>query len=132
IDKTLPGSAVEPAYPAIPRDERLRTVELHTPEVSPFEGADESGAGAEGAGEGPIDPPTIESVYGIRLAPTGQVDQDAVTIQVVYPESLGAVAGLQTGDILERINGGPITTAAHVDHYLLNYVTWGEPLKVEI
>ena len=31
IDKTAPGSATEPAYPAIPRDQRERIVELQTP-----------------------------------------------------------------------------------------------------
>ena len=31
IDKTAPGSATEPAYPAIPRDKRDRIVQLGTP-----------------------------------------------------------------------------------------------------
>ncbi len=124
IDKTAPGSATEPAYPAIPRDERVRTVRLGTPEEAPQPEANEDGS------TGPA--PTITSVYGIVLAPEGQIDADAVTIQVVVPESLAALAGLRMGDIIQEINGGPVRSEADARHYLLEYVNWGEPLRMRI
>jgi cytochrome c2 len=131
IDKTAPGSATDPAYPAIPRSERERIVQLSTPDESPFTAA----APATGDGTEPSEPPptpTIESVYGIVLAPNGQVDKNAVTIQVVTPESRAAVAGLQTGDILQEVNGGAIVTKADVAHYLLEEAQWGQPLTLKI
>ncbi|MEX2309254.1 MAG: PDZ domain-containing protein [Pirellulales bacterium] len=123
IDKTAPGSATEPAYPAIPRGERERVVQLATPEEPPQTAAVEEGE-AQPA-------PTITSLYGIVLT-EGQVDKDAVTIQVVAPQSLAAMAGLQTGDIIQEINDGPIHSEADVRHYLLDVVNWGEPLSLRI
>jgi cytochrome c2 len=131
IDKTAPGSATEPAYPAIPRGERERMVQLSTPDESPFTAA----TPATGEGTEPGEPPptpSIESVYGMVLAPNGQVDKNAVTIQVVMPESRAAVAGLQTGDILQEVNGGEIVTKADVTHYLLDEAQWGQPLTLKI
>ncbi len=133
IDKTAPGSATDPAYPAIPRGERERMVQLSTPEESPFTAA--AAPAATGEGTEPSEPPpapTIESVYGIVLAPEGQVDKDAVTVQVVAPASRAAVAGLQTGDILQEVNGGAIVTKADVAHYLLDEAQWGQPLTLKI
>jgi mono/diheme cytochrome c family protein len=118
IDKTAAGSATEPAYPAIPHGEREPLVELSTPDAAP--------EAAEGENA------SLETVYGIRLAPRGQVDSDAVTIQVVYPESLAAEAGLQTGDIIQQVNGGEIHEADDVDNYLLRQAAWGKPLQLRI
>lgn len=199
IDKTLPGSAVEPAYPAIPRAERVRELQLATPELEQtlvalfgvsLEAPDandpakvvvadvqEDGfASSAGLQKGDIllevgdesigsmaqvesylvEPnnwgatqplriqrgdaqlsldlktPTVESVYGIRLAEYGQVEPDAVTIQVVFPESLAAVAGFQMGDIIRAISDGKVESAADVDHYLLQVVNWGEKIPVRI
>jgi cbb3-type cytochrome oxidase cytochrome c subunit len=122
IDETKPGSATEPAYPAIPRAERERIVQMATPAEAP-QPTGEAGAQLQ---------PTITSVYGIVLAPYGQVEKDAVTIQVVAPESLAAMAGLQMGDILLAVNGGPIRSAADAEHYLLSEPEWGQPLSVKI
>jgi cytochrome c551/c552 len=113
IDKTAPGSAVEPAYPAIPRDQRARTFELATPATKP-----ESNL--------------LEKVYGIRLADRGQVAPDDVTIQVVIPESLAAKAGLEMGDVFTTINGGPIHSASDVEHYLFEIADWGKPQAIEV
>jgi cytochrome c2 len=124
IDKTAAGSATEPAYPAIPRDEREREMPMPTPAEPPQAAAADSG---EAAPE-----PTIESVYGIVLAPEGQVDREAVTIQVVAPESLAALAGLETGDVIQEINGGRIHSESDVRHYLLDAAKWGEPLTLRI
>jgi cytochrome c551/c552 len=205
IDVTAPGSATEPAYPAIPRSERERFVQMATPAeqtiaawygfalVPETEGDSNAAAlvtiqevdassPAAIAGLQPRDrlleinevtiqsaadvdeqllrpvnwsqPITIrigrgtdqreelielgqpiEAVYGLRLAPNGQVSASDVTIQVVYPNSRAAAAGLQMGDVLLEINGGPIDEAADVEHYLLRNIEndeWGRPLTVKI
>jgi cytochrome c551/c552/cbb3-type cytochrome oxidase cytochrome c subunit len=120
IDKTAPGSATEPAYPAIPRAERERTVQLMTPAEQPKAVSD----------DGPAD--ALAQVYGVTLAPRGQVEATAVTIQVVEPKSLAAIAGLQMGDILLEANGGVITSQDDVKHYLLDVAEWGKPINLKI
>ncbi len=120
IDKTAPGTATEAAYPAIPRLERERTVQLTTPAEQPKTVADSSPADA------------LAKIYGITLAPRGQVEASAVTVQVVEPTSLGALAGLQMGDILQEANGGPITTQDDAYHYLLDLADWGKPISLRI
>lgn len=119
IDLTAPGSATTPAYPAVPRHERERMVQLGTPDKAPKE-ANEDAKDA------------LASIYGIVLAPRGQVVADAVTVQVVAPKSPAAVAGLQSGDILLEANGGPIKTPENAAHYLLEIVEWGKPIALRI
>lgn len=138
IDKTVPGSATEPAYPAIPRLDRERTVQLATlSEEDKNKKLEEAKKKLQTeknqdvvAEYGPAD--ALALLYGITLAPRGQVEATAVTIQVVQPLSLAAVAGLQMGDILLEINGGPITSQDDVAHYLLDIVEWGKPLTLKI
>ncbi len=57
IDKTAPRSATEPAYPAIPRSERERLLQLATPKEAPKSVAESSPADA------------LALNYGIVLAP---------------------------------------------------------------
>ncbi len=122
IDATAPGSATEPAYPAIPRDQRVREIVLSTPDAPP---ETEAGEAEEPAAA------TLESIYGFTLAPHGQIDYYAVTVQTVLPESLAARAGLEMGDVFEKINGGAIHTQSDVEKYLRNPV-WGKPLQLTI
>ena len=49
IDATAPGSATEPAYPAIPRDQRVREIALATPDAPPATEAGEDGNAAADA-----------------------------------------------------------------------------------
>ncbi len=74
----------------------------------------------------------LEAVYGIRLAPSGQVNASDVTVQVVYSNSRAATAGLQMGDVLLEANGGPIDTQETARHYLLDIVDWGKPIALKI
>lgn len=120
IDKTAAGSATDPAYPAIPRAKRDRIVQLNTPAKAP----------KEATSDAPND--ALAAVYGIILADRGQVDPTAVTVQVVVPDSLAALAGLQTGDILLEANGGPIDTKDAAYHYLIGIVEWGKPIALQI
>ena len=202
IDKTAPGSATEPAYPAIPPSERDRIVQLASPAaetVAEWYGITLAGGGEEAPQQSPAavieqvdsasraaiaglkagdvvleingspiesvadaesrllqpadwDQPLtmvvrrgeqqrterielgkpVEAVYGLRLAPEGQMEADAVTVQVVFPKSRAAIAGLQTGDVLQEINGGQIDTRDHVSHYLLRVAEWGQPMRLNI
>src|SRR6187401_1469514 len=120
IDKTAAGSATEPAYPSIPRGERDRIVQLGTPEKQPKEATSDDQNDA------------LAAIYGIILARSGQVDPNAVTVQVVVPKSLAAIAGLQTGDVLLEANGGPIDSQEAAFHYLIGIVEWGKPIKLQI
>ncbi|MEX0643552.1 MAG: hypothetical protein WD468_12675 [Pirellulales bacterium] len=126
IDKTAPGSATEPAYPAIPPDQRNRVVELQTPATQPT---------ATRAADGSEVTPSLMSVYGIMLAEQPQVPSQTgkdVTIQAVFPESLAAQAGLQMGDVIQEINGGSVYQREEVEHHLMELVTWGKPVALNI
>jgi cytochrome c551/c552 len=119
IDETVAGSAVEPAYPDIPPGERVRIVALGTPETAPPSGSDQ-----------PL--VTLTSVYGMALAARGQIDSTAQTIQFVLPGSRAAEAGLVLGDVIEKINGGQIHTAADVNNALLVDANWSKPIELTI
>ena len=123
IDKTAPGSAVEPAYPTIPEDERHRNLAMISPDDAPAE---------EVAADGTITQPTLESVYGFALASAGQVDRYAVTVQYVLPESLAAQAGLQMGDIIEQINDGRVYSNEEASNILLSNIEWGDEVSLSI
>jgi cytochrome c2 len=119
IDKTAPGSAVDPAYPAVPRDERTHVAELAAPAPAP--------EAEDGLSRSEI----IERRYGIRLAERGQVNADDVTIQVVRSQSPAAKAGLEMGDVITAINGGAVRSHADVYHYLIDYVEVAKPQAIQ-
>ena len=66
------------------------------------------------------------------LRRAGRLKPSAVTVQVVQPQSLAAAAGLQMGDILREVNGGPMTSHEDAYHYLLDTAEWGKPMAVKI
>ena len=84
----------------------------------------------EASSDGPND--ALAAIYGIILAERGQVDPNAVTVQVVVPKSLAAIAGLQTGDVLLEANGGPIDSRDAAFHYLVGIAEWGKPIALQI
>ncbi len=132
IDKTMPGSAVEPAYtPAVELD-----FTLFTPPEAPQPTVDEDG------NEQPV---TLESAYGIRLAEYGLVDEDDVTINYVAPGSLAANAimqvgqgeiaehGLHVGDVLMFVNGDDkVLGPAEAYEFLVQGANWGEPITLTV
>ncbi len=127
IDKTAPGSATEPAYPAIRPADRVRTVKLQTPSEAP---QTPSGVPAS-AGVPTPEAPTMTSVYGLVLT-SGQIESSDVTVQVVVPQSLAAMAGLQMGDVILQVDGGDIDSQEDVKHYLLDLAEWGQPIEITI
>ncbi|HTU27728.1 MAG TPA: c-type cytochrome, partial [Pirellulales bacterium] len=147
LDKTAPGSAVEPAY----RPMREINVTLATVQPS-----------SEGEGEAPAAPTAeqIEAVhqareeersklaeklsgekldaacadrwFGIRLADKGLIDEQDVTVSVVRPLSLAAQSGLMVGDVLRFINDGRIYDRGTAYRYLASPSTVGAPLPITI
>jgi len=122
IDKSAPGTADVPAYPA--RHEV--TVLLATPEEAPAAKDDEGN-------ERKID---TQSLYGIVLADEGWNEPTDVSIQVVWPEEAGARAGLQMGDTITHIRVGDrvekVNTRAEALRYLVEQAPWGELIEVTV
>jgi cytochrome c2 len=127
IDKSAPGTATEPAYPAIPRGERERMVQILTPAAETAQPIVDKMIVDESSPED-----ALAAVYGLTIAPRGQVDASAVTVEVVEPNTPAAVAGLLMGDVIQEVNGGPVTSRDHVFHYMLETAEWGKPLALKI
>ncbi|MCO6457499.1 MAG: hypothetical protein J5I93_19540 [Pirellulaceae bacterium] len=89
IDKTLPGSATEPAYV----HERLVELVLQVPAERPAEGETAAGSVADRLNQ------QLDQVYGLQFAAEGLLDLEDVTIDYVRPESLAARATLAADDL---------------------------------
>ena len=119
IDKTAPGAASSPGY-----DIRHEVaVSLETPKKPPQGEKDK---------DGKVEPPTLGEVYGIKLAAKSPVDTDEVMIDVVWPRTPAAKAGLQAGDAILTIGDAKIRNKRLAQAYLLESVKWGEPLKIKV
>ena len=118
MTKTQPGSAVEPAYPALPNQPH----EIRARHAG------------EGAGGGRRQTkPTLESVYGFTLAPRSALNADDVTIYAVYPRTLAASAGLMGGDVIAAVNDARVLRpAASATSICSNRSTWGQPFTISI
>ena len=123
IDKTAAGSASEPAYPA---EETLRLA-IVPPKEPPGSGGKEDRGGEDGGRED-----AIRSAYGFSLAPRGILDPAAVTVGVVWPQTPAARAGLVAGDVVLGVGAQAIAERADVARLLVDEVSWGKPLEVEV
>ena len=119
MTKTLPGSAIDAAYPKLPV--APKKIVLATPAKAPLSKDPKSS-----------DKPTLESVYGLTLAPRGALNADDVTIYAVYPGSLAASAGLMGGDVISAVNDGRVLRPEQVSEYLLETVAWGQPQTISV
>ena len=117
IETTKPGSPHDPACLA----EQIVEVELATPDGPP-DAVAESQSG---------DSVLIE-MYGLALAERGIIEPDAATVGLVLPLSAAADADLFAGDVIQRINGRPISDSASALRFLSKEVEWGKPLELEI
>jgi cytochrome c2 len=115
IEKTAPGSATDPGYESVHRV----TLSLATPKEAPKAGDDGKA-------------PSIRSIYGMTLADEGLIDAKDVTIEVVWPQTPAAVAMLDSGDVIEQINGVKILDRAMANRYLVQSVKWGTPLSLVV
>jgi cytochrome c2 len=117
IDKTAPGSAVDPAYHAA----KDITVQLETPKTEPS--PDDFGK--------PLNE-RLRSVYGMVLSGQGLFNPDDVTIEAVFSGGLAIRAGLRAGDVIRTVGGVQLTERSKAAQYLLQSVTWGKPLTLGI
>jgi cytochrome c551/c552 len=115
MDKSMPGAPTEPGYP----EARTIDVALQTPAAAPD---------VEAGGEND----RLEAAYGLRLAAHGLFNADDPTVSVVVPESPAAVAGLQSGDVIESVGGGKTLGREAVLAALLEAPAWGRPLEVQV
>lgn len=134
IERTQPGSAVDPAYVSSQEID----ISLATPEEAPSNGSApsvdaeaETEGEAASAAETEAAPPTLESVYGLELAETSLESGD-VTIGVVRPKSAASLAGLAPGDVIVRVRDVKILGPTMIEEYLLERVTWGEPIPLQV
>lgn len=130
IDRTAPGSAVIAGY----ENRKSMLVQLATPAEAPK--APENVTDKQA-----IIKHQLKEAYGIELSQRGLFAADDVTIEVVWPQTAAAKAGLLAGDIITNIGTldptDPGSQVKIVDKqraitYLLESVTWGQPLTLEI
>ena len=107
VERTLPGSAVNPALPVT---SHLK-VELDTPAKPPLLGA-----------------------FGLQLTDAGKPGESGEVVAAVRPKSLAADAGLQAKDAIVAANGVPAARRSAVESYLLSAANWdgNQPLKLTI
>ncbi|MBL8827022.1 MAG: c-type cytochrome, partial [Planctomycetaceae bacterium] len=119
IDKTAAGSAVAAGYEGTARQQ----LTLATPK----DPKDPSGSGK------PLDgTPSLGSVYGISLADKGVVNAGDVTVEVVWPKTAAAMAGLKPGDVIEMVGDTKVRIKNDVESRLLKSTKWGEPITLSI
>ncbi len=76
--------------------------------------------------------PTLEDVYGFRLAERGQLNPSDVTVSAVFPKSRAAEAGLISGDVIKQVNDANVLGPDRVTNDLLVHVKWGQPVTLTI
>jgi cytochrome c2 len=92
IDKTAPGSAVKPGYPA--QHELTDPVVIALPpELLDLPNNVEPGLKAQ-------------TIYGFKISQEGLINADDVLIDFVWPNRPAARAGLQRGDVLTHVELG--------------------------
>ena len=117
IDKTAPGSAVDPAYPVAVDT----PVQLDTPKVEPSveEYTKELNE-------------RLKNLYGMILADRGLFNPDEITIEAVYPGGAAIRAGLRSGDVIVKASGVSLLDKQMAENYLASQVAWGKPLELVI
>jgi cytochrome c2 len=114
ISKTAPGTATDPLYPTIPKEDRDFTVQLITPETQPADGT------------------TLKQAYGMELSEAGIIADADVTVHYVLPESPAAKAGIESGDVLREIAGNPVYSPQEAEAQLLKLAPFGSAVSVSI
>jgi cytochrome c2 len=117
IEKTAPGSPINPGYESL----QDVTLKIETPKKAPTITNDSKGQAS-----------ALESVYGLKLADQGLIVPDDVTIEVVWPRTAAARAGIQAGDVVRFISDVKATEKQRVYTYLLQSVKWGQPVTIKV
>ena len=126
LDKTLPGSAVVPAYPIAEE----QTLTMATPAEAPAEPQDAQAVERELGWSGPEQ--KLGNWFGMHLADRGVLAKNDVTVSVVQPQSPAAKAGLMAGDVITEINGELMLDKSFAYRYLVDSVRWGEPIRLKV
>jgi cytochrome c551/c552 len=125
MDKTAPGSAVEPGY----RSQRTVILKLQTPAEAPAVLQDKPTSAPELEKHYTK---AIQEIYGLQFSKQGLFDPDEVRASVVRDQSAAAKAQLEVGDVIESINGVKILDKGRAYNYLLETVPWGQPLDLTV
>ena len=135
IDVTMPGSAVEPLLEA--RAAPI-TIALPTPKTRPVPDYESLAGGDLTLSKESVE---LRAIFGMDLAEAGLLSPTEVTISVVWDAesaqrnefpATAVKAGLESGDVIQAINGTKITSREQAIRYLLEDVTWGEPIELSI
>jgi mono/diheme cytochrome c family protein len=122
IDKTAPGSAVDPAYPVL-RDP-IETV-LQTPGSAPESYDAEADADVK-----------TQAIFGLQLSAEGVVEKSDVVVEFVWKGQAGANAGLQRGDVITHVEVGDrmerVRSRVEAMRFLIGQVTWGHAVRLRV
>jgi cytochrome c2 len=146
LDKTTPGSPVDPAYR--PQHELKIQLATFSPSADAEPGEPPSAeelaqlqAAKEAEhqelqteqGRAKADAECLDRWFGLRLADHGVINRDDVTISVVRPESLAAKSGLLVGDVLLQVGENEkVFDNQNVYRRLVDGVAWGSPLNLTV
>jgi mono/diheme cytochrome c family protein len=125
IDRTAPGSAVEPGYQPL----HSVVLTMETPAAQP-NGLSERSASDEAEEARYVR--LLREVYGIQLAERGLLDPTDAVVSVVRPQSLAAKARIEVGDVIQAVNDATVLGKPMVYNYLLEGVSWGKPQRVTV
>jgi cytochrome c2 len=120
ISTTAPGTATDPAFPSLPEEQRNLTLKLATPDEAPKES----------------DLPQEEQVrqiYGLVMSNDSLVGNERQAIvHYVLPGTPAAAAGLESGDIIQAVDGIDSYDKETVENYLLTLAQWGTPVELRV
>ncbi len=124
LDKTAPGSAVEPLY----RPQHDVTLTMATP-AEPPASLQEKAPDARTAEDYAH---ALNEIYGLEIAPHGLFDADDAMVSVIAPESLGAKAGFEVGDVIAEVGNAKVLGRDQIFNYLIETADWGQPLVLTV
>jgi cytochrome c2 len=121
ISTPAAGTATDPAFPTLPKEKRELTLKLNTPDAAPKSVEDED---AEA---------TVRREYGLVLTNDSLVGyDDQALVHYALPNTPAAEAGLESGDIIQAIDGIAVYDKESVENYLLTLAKWGEPVTLQV
>ncbi len=128
IAESAPGSATKPRY----ESEHRLTLTLQTPDERPAALSDASLAEMSDDDRAEYYARVLEETYGLQFAATGLLGADEPMVAVVRPDTSGARAGLEMGDVIEEVNGSQVLSRGQIFSDLLETPNWGQPITLSV